>query len=461
VSALPETLATRQPRPQLRAVQPDPELRALDESPSWPVTRLVSASLMLALGVAVLAPLIGATGDVAGLLVPALVATLTTRALFEALAFTSSRLTWDSNLVPALVPALLGAGVVAGSAGVLGEGVHVAASGLTALLATLTLIIAGAARNLEIRVRLGLRRVYFVGSPQTRRDLERELGRRRDTRLVGGTSCGGAIDCAQFVETVRAARATVLVLDGAAMHDPALVEAASRLNLAGVRIRELVSYYESEFKKVPLTELTPTWFLFDIAPIHRRAGYCALRRGAELIAASLLLFASLPLLVLAVVAIKLTSPGSALYRQERIGRGGSRFTLLKLRTMSQGSGEAEWAESAAGRITTVGAFLRRFRVDELPQLANVIKGDLALVGPRPEQVPIVERLERELPHYAARHCIRPGLTGWAQVNLGYAGSMEGTVAKLQRDIYYVKHSSIRLDGLILWLTFKTLIAGRG
>jgi lipopolysaccharide/colanic/teichoic acid biosynthesis glycosyltransferase len=113
------------------------------------------------------------------------------------------------------------------------------------------------------------------------------------------------------------------------------------------------------------------------------------------------------------------------------------------------------------RITRVGRFLRRFRIDELPQLANVIRGDLALIGPRPEQVPIAQRLERELPHWSARHCIRPGLTGWAQVNLGYAGSLEGTVAKLQRDLFYVKHSSLRLDALILWLTFKTLIAGRG
>jgi lipopolysaccharide/colanic/teichoic acid biosynthesis glycosyltransferase len=111
------------------------------------------------------------------------------------------------------------------------------------------------------------------------------------------------------------------------------------------------------------------------------------------------------------------------------------------------------------RITPVGRILRRFRLDELPQLWNVIRGDLALVGPRPEQTAIVEQLEREIPFYAARHCVRPGLTGWAQVNLGYAGSFEGTVAKLQRDLYYIKHSSLRLDGLILWLTLKAVLVG--
>jgi lipopolysaccharide/colanic/teichoic acid biosynthesis glycosyltransferase len=313
---------------------------------------------------------------------------------------------------------------------------------------------------LEIRVRLGLRRVFFVGSTDTRHELERELERRHDARLVGATA-GAVIAPDRLVQRVLDARATVLVLDGAALQVPTVIEAAKQLNLDGVRVRELVSYYESEFKKVPLTEVTPAWFLFDISPIHRRRAYRVARRGAETLAAAVFLFCALPVLAAAVLAIKLTSPGPALYRQRRVGRGGSHFTLVKLRTMLGDPPSPAWAASEELRVTAVGRFLRRFRIDELPQLANVIRGDLALIGPRPEQVPIVQRLERELPHYAARHCIRPGLTGWAQVHLGYAGSLEGTVAKLQRDLYYVKHSSVRLDGLILWLTFKTLIAGRG
>ena len=136
--------------------------------------------------------------------------------------------------------------------------------------------------------------------------------------------------------------------------------------------------------------------------------------------------------------------------------------LLKLRTMAQTTAvSAEWAPAETHRITRVGRLLRRFRLDELPQLWNVIRGDLALVGPRPEQVPIAETLGRQLTHYSARHCIRPGITGWAQVNLGYGGSSEGSVAKLQRDLYYIKNSSWRLDGLILWLTIRAVIAGRG
>jgi lipopolysaccharide/colanic/teichoic acid biosynthesis glycosyltransferase len=222
-----------------------------------------------------------------------------------------------------------------------------------------------------------------------------------------------------------------------------------------------VSYYESEFKKVPLSELSPTWFLFDISSIHHRRAYRAVRRPTEVLLAAVILLLVSPVLLLVVVAIRLTSAGPALYRQRRVGKGGTEFTLLKLRTMHGTDTVPAWATSQAHRVTSIGRFLRRFRIDELPQLWNVIRGDLALIGPRPEQVPIVERLDRELPHYSARHCIRPGLTGWAQVNLGYMGSIEGTIAKLQRDLYYVKHQSLRLDGLILWLTLQAVIAGRG
>jgi lipopolysaccharide/colanic/teichoic acid biosynthesis glycosyltransferase len=436
------------------------ELRALDESPAWPVTRLVAWTLTLAVGIGALAPIWAVSGDWTGLAVPAIVTTLCARALFEAMAFAAPSTGRLPHVLPALPAALLSGLLMAGSSAILGDGINPAASSVGALLVVLVLLTAGYARDLEIRVRLGLRRVFFVGSADTRHDLERELDRRHDARLVGAAA-PAIIAPDQLVQRVLHARATVLVLDGAALHVPAVIETAKQLNLEGVRVRELVSYYESEFKKVPLTEVTPAWFLFDISPIHRRAAYRTLRRGAETLAAAAMLLCAMPALAIAVVAIKLTSPGPALYRQRRVGKGGSHFTLVKLRTMLGEPSSPAWAASEVQRVTAVGRFLRRFRIDELPQLANVIWGDLALIGPRPEQVPIAQRFERELRHYGARHCIRPGLTGWAQVNLGYAGSLEGTVAKLQRDLYYVKHSSLRLDGLILWLTFKTLIAGRG
>lgn len=459
----------------IHAVAPDPtaleaDARALDDTPSWPVTRLVSWSLTLVLAVSVLGPAAAVRADRVEwlvLLVPTIIATLGSRALFEVIGFAAAHRRPLGQLPAAVPSALLAAALMAASSVIVGVGWSPAVGLATTLLATLTLATAGTARGFEIRVRLAMRRVYFIGSRASQRDLAAELGRHHDATLVGSNAVEASpavIDSAVLAETVVSSRATVVVLDGLAMRVPELVETASLLNLRGLRIRELVSYYEHEFKKIPLAELSPTWFLFDIAPIHRRRAYRSFRRAIDIGLAAVLLVCSMPLLLIAAVAIRLTSPGRALYRQRRVGKEGEEFTLLKLRTMVQltkADAEAAWGPSQAHRVTAVGRFLRRFRLDEMPQLWNVIRGELALIGPRPEQVPIVAQLVRELPHYGSRHCIRPGITGWAQVNLGYGGSKEGTVAKLQRDLYYVKHHSLRLDALIVWLTLKAVLAGRG
>jgi lipopolysaccharide/colanic/teichoic acid biosynthesis glycosyltransferase len=331
----------------------------------------------------------------------------------------------------------------------------------TAVLAAATLLGAGTLRDLEIRVRLALRRVYFAGSADARGDLATELAHSQEARLVGSLPVPGPVSTSAIVSAVQASQATVLVLDHEALRLPAVVEAASELNLGGVYVRELIGYYEAEFKKVPLAELTPTWFLFDIASVHERPVSRALRRLLELAIAILTLALCAPLLAAAFAVIRCTSRGPGIYRQRRVGRHGAEFTLLKLRTMRDAPGVPAWATAEGHRITPVGRVLRRYRLDELPQLWNVICGDLALVGPRPEQVQIAERLEREIPFYGARQSVRPGLTGWAQVNMGYGGSFEGTLAKLQRDLFYVKHGSFRLDCLIMWLTLKTVLTGRG
>jgi lipopolysaccharide/colanic/teichoic acid biosynthesis glycosyltransferase len=325
-----------------------------------------------------------------------------------------------------------------------------------------TLLGAGELRNLEIRVRLALRRVFFAGTSEARSDLSHELAHSREARLVGSVNALGVHHSKDaIVHAVRESQATVLVLDHEALRVPGIVEAASQLNLEGIQVRELIGYYEAEFKKVPLAELTPTWFLFDIASVHERPISRALRRVFEVIISIVVLALMSPFLMAAIAAIRLTSRGPGLYRQRRVGRHGAQFTLLKLRTMREADGAPAWAAAEQHRITQVGGVLRRYRLDELPQLWNVIRGDLALVGPRPEQVPIAEQLEREIPFYGARQSVRPGLTGWAQVNMGYGGSFEGTLAKLQRDLYYVKHGGIRLDCLILWLTLKTILTGDG
>jgi exopolysaccharide biosynthesis polyprenyl glycosylphosphotransferase len=456
------------PSPTLEVAEGDAaaarDAHAFDETPQWPVTRLAAVSLTLALAGCMVAPAV-VSGDhgarLLALLLPAALATVTARVLFESLGHSRAR-GLRGQIVPAVTAALTATVLLSLAAVIVGLTWSVAMAGATALLAGCALIAAGSVRDLEIRVRMINRRVYFVGAADARRDLEHELRRRREASFVGGAAAIDAIDMSALANAILASHATVLVLDREATRIPTLVEMASQLNLQGVHVRDLVGYYEAEFKKVPLGELSPTWFLFDIAPIHRKASRRIARRALECGLAAVLLLVTLPFLLVVAPAIRLTSPGPALYRQRRVGKGGTQFTLLKLRTMIQDERAAEeWAGSQGHRVTPIGRFLRRFRLDELPQLWNVLAGDLALVGPRPEQVPIVERLEREIPFYGARHCIRPGLTGWAQVNLGYSGSVEGTISKLQRDLYYIKHSSWRLDGLILWLTLKAVVSGRG
>jgi lipopolysaccharide/colanic/teichoic acid biosynthesis glycosyltransferase len=436
---------------------------ALDAAPYWPVTRLVSWSLTIVLAVELAVPLaLDHQSDVSWPIVLFLsaIATVTVRGAYETLSTALGHTGLARQVAAVIAASALGGAIVLVGCLLVGSGSPRLAAGMSALLIAATLLIAGVSREVEIKLRRSLRRVFFAGSAESRRDLERELSRRADVRLVGAITTGLQAQPNHVAQSVVDANATVLVLDGGAMRMPEMVAAAARLNLAGVRVRDLVSYYELEFKKVPLSEISPTWFLFDITSIHHQRTYRALRRGVDVVGAAVLMIIVFPLLLAAAAAIRLTSAGPVIYRQRRVGKDGRQFELLKLRTMRTSDRKmAAWAGSETDRITTVGAVLRRLRFDELPQFWNVIRGDLALIGPRPEQVPIVARLGREVPHYDARHCIRPGITGWAQVNMGYAGSLDGAVAKLQRDLYYVKHSGLRLDGLIVWLTLKAILMG--
>jgi lipopolysaccharide/colanic/teichoic acid biosynthesis glycosyltransferase len=364
------------------------------------------------------------------------------------------------HLPAAAAGAAVGTIVMAGATLILGLRATPTVELLPLGLGALALIGAAVLRDLEVRMRLALRRVYFTGSAESLRELQHELTRSPEASLVGATGAHSPLTADALAEIIRHARATALVLDRAGAHAPAVVAAAEALGREGVRVRDLLTYYEAEFKKVPLTELTPAWFLFEREDQQRRVLTEAARRTTMMLMSALLLLVSLPLLAVLMIAIRLTSHGPAIFLQTRVGKDGVLFTLVKLRTMHVADpgapDDAAWATDEDHRITPLGRRLRRYRLDELPQLWNVMRGELALIGPRPEQVAIVERLEREIPFYAARHTVRPGLTGWAQVNLGYSGSLEGARAKLQRDLYYVKHRGLRLDLLILWLTLKTV-----
>jgi len=193
-------------------------------------------------------------------------------------------------------------------------------------------------------------------------------------------------------------------------------------------------------------------------PIQR-----VLRRLFSLAVSFLALVICLPFIPFIILAVRLSSPGPIFFSQTRVGLHGELFTLYKFRTMRQDA-EAQgavWAVKDDARVTPIGMFLRKTRIDEIPQLWNVLRGDMAFVGPRPERPEFVQWLSQEIPFYDLRHLIRPGITGWAQVRYRYGASLEETKRKLEYDLYYVKHLSIGLDLLIMFETIKTIILRRG
>ncbi len=234
------------------------------------------------------------------------------------------------------------------------------------------------------------------------------------------------------------------------------------LRMSGVVIEDATTLIERLSGKMALEGLNPSTFIFTRGiKIHswRRVTERAVSIGIAL-AGLIVCLAVIPFLVL---AVRVSSPGPIFFRQTRVGIRGRRFSLFKFRTMRQDAEKngAVWATKNDSRITSIGKMMRRTRLDEIPQLWNVLCGDMEFVGPRPERPEFVEWLSKEIPFYELRHMIRPGLTGWAQVRYRYGASLEETKRKLEYDLYYLKHKSISLDLLIIFETVKTILLGRG
>jgi exopolysaccharide biosynthesis polyprenyl glycosylphosphotransferase len=226
-----------------------------------------------------------------------------------------------------------------------------------------------------------------------------------------------------------------------------------------VRLWELSGFYESVFGHVPVAEINASWFQYIMHPRYR-VDPPAGQRALDLLVAVVAGLVFLPLLAIFVVLIKLDG-GPVLFKQIRIGERGQPFTVYKLRTMRVGTAkEAQWASSDDPRVTAVGRFLRKAHLDEFPQIINVFRGEMSIVGPRPEQPEFVELLEHTIPFYQRRHLVKPGISGWAQVRCGYAGSDVGSAWKLCHDLYYLKHRSIGFYMVILAETVRTLFADR-
>lgn len=241
------------------------------------------------------------------------------------------------------------------------------------------------------------------------------------------------------------------------------VEELLSCKLNGIEVLDAPSFYESATRKLLIENITPSWFIFShgfkVTWLLRQS-----KRIMDIVASALGLLFFLPVLPFIALAIKLESPGPILFRQTRVGEGDRLFTLLKFRSMRQNaevSTGAVWSQENDPRITRVGNILRRTRLDEIPQLLNIFKGDMALVGPRPERPEFVGELKKLIPYYSERHYVKPGLTGWAQVCYPYGSSVNDAIEKLRYDLYYIKNISLLLDLCVIMKTFRVVLLGKG
>ena len=234
-------------------------------------------------------------------------------------------------------------------------------------------------------------------------------------------------------------------------------------NQRSVGVVDLPHFCEHAFGRVPISCVSPRWFL-GLIHLNQRAYPRVVKRLFDILTAGVGLLVTAPLWPVIAVVVHRSGPGGVLFRQKRLGEGGRVFEIVKFRTMVDGAeanGKAVWALEDDPRVTRVGRFLRRTRLDEIPQLWNVLRGDMSIVGPRPERPEFLEVLNSEIPYWTRRHFVKPGITGWAQVRHGYADDVDGTADKLAYDLYYLKHRSLVLDLAILLMTARILVTGSG
>ncbi|HKZ33573.1 MAG TPA: TIGR03013 family XrtA/PEP-CTERM system glycosyltransferase [Vicinamibacteria bacterium] len=237
-----------------------------------------------------------------------------------------------------------------------------------------------------------------------------------------------------------------------------------RCRMAGVRVVEAANLFEDLSGRIPLRDLRPSWLIFS-GGFHKPRVLKSTKRVSEAVVAFGLLLVTAPLAALTAFCVRLSSPGPVLYRQTRVGLDGKNFELLKWRTMRADAEKTSGPVWATGdndpRVTKLGRLMRKTRLDEVPQLWNVLRGDMSFVGPRPERPHFVQQLREVIPYYDERHSVRPGITGWAQVKFPYGSTLEDAEEKLEYDVFYVKHMSLLLDAAILLETVKVMLLGRG
>ena len=352
--------------------------------------------------------------------------------------------------------------------------------GTMALSFLFSLILAALARVVFFRIVGGetlKRRVLVLGSGSRAAEVEAllsRLGSRAGFHLVGFVLCGDeqpGRDKSKLLGDCNALRSLV----GQHRIDEIVVGVRDRRNghfpmsklleckLEGTSIVDLPTFFERETGYVQLNSLSASWMVFSEG--FSKSGFQKLwKRAFDIFVSGVVLVATLPIMLVAVLAIWRETGRPILYRQKRVGESGRVFEILKFRSMrvdAEKDGVARWAKKNDDRVTRVGKFLRLTRVDELPQLINVIRGDMSFVGPRPERPPFVHELSQKVPFYASRHSVKPGITGWAQIRYPYGASVDDAVQKLQFDIYYVKNHSLFLDLVVLFQTAQVVLFGKG
>jgi sugar transferase (PEP-CTERM system associated) len=318
-------------------------------------------------------------------------------------------------------------------------------------------------------------RVLIVGSGTTARLVAREIQLQHDFgyRVVGfinDQDSGHAIPNPATLGTpediprlVRDHDVDRIVVGLADRRGRLPISELLQAKLSGIYVEDATTTYERLTGKILIDDLKPSWMIFSDGFVVSRSTRFV-KRAFDLILASIGVVLSAPLAVLTAIAVTLDSEGPILYGQERVGEGGRTFTVWKFRSMrtdAESAGTPIWASDGDSRITRVGRFIRKTRLDELPQFWNVLRGDMSFVGPRPERPFFVAQLAQEIPFYQQRHAVKPGLTGWAQIKYQYGSSIEDAMEKLRYDLYYVKHLSIALDLSIVFDTVKVIIFGKG
>jgi sugar transferase (PEP-CTERM system associated) len=328
-----------------------------------------------------------------------------------------------------------------------------------------------------LRTTMGVQRVLFLGTDKTGIDLVEKVNKRPELGIAGiGFLCSavpanGRISGlpvlggpSELTEVVRRERPDQVIVNLSERRSILPVETLLDLRFSGVRIREVGTLYEAVLGRVAIQYLRPSHFIFseELGPspfmLRMQAFY-----SFVIAAVTLIVFA--PVMLLVALLVKLTSAGPVLFSQNRVGMNGRIFRIFKFRSMvvdAEAETGAVWAKKNDPRVTAFGRIMRATRLDELPQIFNVLRGDMAIVGPRPERPEFVDVLSEQIPFYRQRHAVKPGVTGWAQINYKYGETIEDTIVKLEYDLYYIKNLSPSLDAYIMFHTLKVMLfSGHG